>query len=119
MDIGIKKTDKSLYPTKSKSDGFYEIWDEILTEVDFDRVYISMKAMGWKWFINGAMQVPSLWDIKKEVYNKLEKAYKKQMYISGGGIVCDCRDGIVRLTFVLDEYSTLRKELYGDEVDGN
>jgi hypothetical protein len=79
----------------------------IIETFKFDRVYIAMTALDWKW--RNPHEVPTIVRLKQQAIILLETAYKEQITVTTGGLQAKYHppikdaDPILSLSFVLTE----------------
>jgi hypothetical protein len=82
-----------------------KIWDDIEENFDWDRLWVAMDAVGWKWALADGRDVPSIYDLKKEAKRLVYSAYEKRTFIGTGGFEAEYIDlDTVSLKFVFGDW---------------
>jgi hypothetical protein len=91
-----------------KAEIFEKKWKEIEDNFDWNKVYQTMKLLGWHWQNKG---IPSISELKKTAYELLKDAveYSKEQgansaTVVAGGFRATCEDGYLSLEFILTSY---------------
>lgn len=76
---------------------------DVLNNFDFARVQQVMLFMDWRWYVDGALRVPTISELEETACMMLKLLSNDQSSIASGGLVADVDDGAVRLRFVIEQ----------------
>lgn len=82
--------------------------NEVIDKFRFERVYITMQALDWKWRDGGKSFIPTIAQLKQKARELLEQSIKTKVVSSGGFIAkyhpkADRDPEYFELFFVLEE----------------
>jgi hypothetical protein len=82
------------------------IWADIEENFDWDRLWVAMDAVGWRWAISEGGGVPSISELKREAKRLVYTAYGERTFIATGGFEAEYSEeyGTVSLRFVFGEW---------------
>jgi hypothetical protein len=85
--------------------------EEILNEINFNKIHKAMRHLDWKWGLGDNAIVPNVHKLKEEAHRLLNQSKKYRnseipIYISCGGFEVYAYKGGFALKFVLEHWST-------------
>jgi hypothetical protein len=84
-----------------------ELIDEILDQFDFEKVHLTMKALGWEWMDVGVPEAPNLRKSARRLLQEATKSPSPYSKISSGGFVVEKDvDGFLELRFEVSSWNT-------------
>jgi hypothetical protein len=109
LDAVIEKMQFGNVPVgkvKDKRSDIDKIWDDIEENFDWDRLWVAMDAVGWKWVLAEDRGVPRISELKKEAKRLVYTAYEKHTFIATGGFEAEYSEeyGTVALQFVFGQW---------------
>jgi hypothetical protein len=83
-----------------------KIWDDIEENFDWDRLWVAMDAVGWKWALAEGGGVPRISELKREAKRLVYTAYGERTFIATGGFEAEYSEeyDTVALQFVFRQW---------------
>lgn len=84
---------------------FDEYWEQILENFEWEKVYQTMKALDWTWYMkDGKDGIPSIDTIQQQAQRHLVSTYKTGYSCSSGGLYSRWRDDALELLFIVESW---------------
>lgn len=86
---------------------FQYLWNQILENFEWDRVYQVMKLLDWGWAVKDrkGLCIPNIEALQESAYSLCKDAYDEENNHASGGFYAAFQDNILSLSFIVADWA--------------